>query len=156
MKWWGVIGMASVVTGCSIGGPAGAQPPGFGGMPCANATRFAFAGETTLAALGLEKFDVAQSNQVGMIWVTSDKVDLKGPQPAGVAEGPLSRMVCVQWPDGSGMAAPVDESWQPPAGAVGAKQGFPTPLIALVAGALLLAVASYFAFRRRPIAADPD
>ena len=155
MKWWGVIGMASVVTGCSIGGPAGAQPPGFGGMPCANATRFAFAGETTLAALGLEKFDVAQSNQVGMIWVTSDKVDLEGPQPAGVAAGPLSRAVCVQWPDGSGMAGPVDDAWQLPAG-VNANKGMPAPLIAVVVGALLLAGASYLAFRRRPIPASED
>jgi hypothetical protein len=156
VKWLGMIGVASLVTGCSIGGPAGAPPPGLGGMPCGAATRFAFAGETTLAALGLGEFDVAQSNQVAMIWVTADKVDLEGPQPAGVPAQPLSRVVCVQWPDGSGMAAPIDESWQPPAGAVSANQGIPTPLIALVAGTVLLGVASYFAFRRRPIAADPD
>lgn len=155
MKWLGVIGVASLVTACSVGGLAG-PPPGLGGMPCAGATRFAFAGETTLAALGLEQLDPAGSNRVGMVWVTADKVDLGGPQPAGVAAGPLSRMVCVQWPDGSGMAAPIDESWQPPAGAVGANQEIPTPLIALVVGAVLLGGASYFAFRRRPIAADPD
>ena len=155
MKWLGLIGVASLVTGCSFG-PAGAPPQGLGGMPCAGVARFAFAGETTLAALGLEKFDVAQSNQVAMIWVTADKVDLEGPQPAGVAAGPLSRAVCVQWPDGSGMAGPVDDSWQAPAGEASANQGIPTPLIALVVGAVLLGGASYFAFRRRPIAVDPD
>jgi hypothetical protein len=125
-------------------------------MPCAGATRFAFAGETTLTALGLEQLDAAESNRVGMIWVTADKVDLEGPQPAGVAAGPLRRVVCVQWPDGSGMAGPVDERWQPPAGAVGANHGIPPPLIALVTGVLLLGAASYFAFRQRPATTGAD
>jgi hypothetical protein len=151
-----MIGIASLLSGCAIGGLSGPAPPGGGGMPCATATRFAFAGETTLAALGLGEADAAESNRVGMIWVTADRVDLGGPQPAGVPTQPLTRMVCVQWPDGSGMAGPVDESWQPPAGAMGANQGIPTPLVALVVGAVLLGGASYFAFRRRPIAADAD
>jgi hypothetical protein len=154
MKWWVVIGVGTLLTGCAVGGLQGAPPPGFGGMPCDGATRFAFAGETTLAALGLGQLDSPESNQVGMIWVTADKVDLNGPQPAGVAAGPLSRMVCVQWPDGSGMAAPVDDSWAPPAGA-SASKGLPTPLIALVVGGVVLGVASYFAFRRKPIASAP-
>jgi hypothetical protein len=155
VKWLGVISVVTLASGCAIGGLSGPPPPGVGGMPCAGATRFAFAGETTLVALGLEQLDSAESNRVGMIWVTADKVDLEGPQPAGVPAQPLSRVVCVQWPDGSGMAGPVDESWQPPAGA-SANKGIPTPLIALVVGAVLLGGASYLAFRRRPIAADPD
>jgi hypothetical protein len=79
VKWLGVVGIASLVSGCAIGGLSGPPPPGFGGMPCATATRFAFAGETTLAALGLQQLDSAESNQVGMIWVTADKVDPGGP-----------------------------------------------------------------------------
>ena len=65
MKWLSMIGIASLVTGCVLGGLAGPTPPDFAG--CAGVTRFAFAGETTLAALGLEHFDPAGSNRVGTI-----------------------------------------------------------------------------------------
>ena len=155
MKWLSMIGIAGLVTGCAIGGLSGPPPPGFGGMPCSGATRFAFAGETTLAALGLGQVDPTGSDRVGTVWVTADKIDLAGPQPAGVAAAPVSRAVCVQWPDGSGMAGPVDDAWQLPAG-VNANKGIPAPLIAVVVGALLLAGASYLAFRRRPIPASED
>jgi len=152
VKWLGVVVIASLVTGCAIGGLAGPTPPDFAG--CAGVTRFAFAGETTLAALGLSQSDPAEGNRIGTIWVTTDKVDLQGgPVPAGIARLPLSRAVCVQWPDGSGMSGPVDDGGQPPAG-VTASSGIPAPLIALVVGVLLLGGASYLAFRRKPIPAS--
>jgi hypothetical protein len=154
VKWLGVIGVATLMTGCAIGGLAGPTPPAFAG--CADATRFAFVGETTLAALGLNQSDPAEGNRIGTIWVTTDKVDLQGePVPAGMTKLPLSRAVCVQWPDGSGMSGPIDDGWQPPAG-VTASQGIPAPLIALVVGVLLLGGASYLAFRRKPIPASED
>ena len=154
MRWLGVIGVASLVSGCAIGGLSRPTPPAFEG--CAGVTRFAFVGDTTLAALGLNQSDPAEGNRVGTIWVTTDKVDLQGgPVPAGMAKLPLSRAVCVEWPDGSGMAGPIDDSWQPPAG-VSASGGIPAPLVALVVGALLLGGASYLAFRRRPVPASED
>jgi hypothetical protein len=158
VKWLGVITLATLVSGCAIGGPAGPPPPGFGGMPCAGVTRFAFVGETTLAALGLGGGGGPDDNRVGMIWVTADRVDLEGPatRPAEVAPVALSRAVCVQWADGSGMAGPVDDSWRPPAGVSSSSNGVPTPLIVLGAGALLLIVGSYFAFRSTPALTTED
>ncbi len=151
--------LATLVSGCAIGDLAGPPPPGFGGMPCAGVTRFAFGGETTLAALGLGLAG-PDDNRVGMIWVTADRVDLEGPvkRPAGVAPPApaLSRAVCVQWADGSGMAGPVDDNWRPPPGVSSSGNGIPIPLAVLGAGTLLLIVGSYFAFRSTPASTTED
>jgi hypothetical protein len=122
---------------------------------------YAFAGESTLAALGLAEFAGGpDASRVGMIWVTAGPaaIDVAQPVPAGGGKAPVeqrpSRMVCVQWPDGSGMAGPVPDDWVPPANAAGAgtpdesTAGLPLGTLALVVGAVVLIGVSVVAFRR--------
>jgi hypothetical protein len=152
-----------LIAGCSMvlpqGGPMVAQPGVAPGEPmifpeCQTA-ELAFAGESTLAALGLDEFASGpDANKVGMIWVTAGPVAMPGPggpgMPAPVPEG---RMVCVQWPDGSGMAGMIADEWVPPAaeavvGSSEATEGPPTGVLVLVGGAAVLIGASVLAFRR--------
>lgn len=85
---------------------------------CTQAGEFAFAGESTLAALGLgEMMGGPDASKPGMIWVTANPVQMQGPG-GGVGMGmeamPMQRMVCVQWPDGSGMSTTVPDGWEVP------------------------------------------
>lgn len=86
-------------------------------MGCEQAQAFAFSGETSLAAIGLaDEFGGGQDAQrVGMVWVTADAIDMFGPggRPPGAQADP-QRMVCVEWPDGSGMAGSLPAGWEPP------------------------------------------
>jgi hypothetical protein len=120
----------------------------------------AVAGESTLAAIGLGDFvGGPDANKVGMIWVTAGPVamDMPMPVPAGeVGKGgamPAGRMLCVQWPDGSGMSGPIPDDWVPPAtasvdGSAEATGGLPIGVLVLVGGAVVLIGASVLAFRR--------
>lgn len=138
-------------------GPAGA--PADLMFPECQGVELAFEGETTLGALGLDEFAGGQeASKVGLIWVTAGPVEMDmGPMPVGKGEiPPAQRMVCVQWPDGSGMMGPVDNAWQPPSlldggdgGALtGEGSGPPLGLVALVVGGAVLVGVSVFAFRR--------
>lgn len=144
-----VLGACQTVSGPLVGpgiDPAMAQ------MGCEQAEAFAFSGETTLAAIGLEEFAGGPDAQrVGMVWVTADAVNVNGPGPMPPGMEPmLDRMVCVQWPDGSGMSAPVPAGWEPPEGsgvAPAEAAGPPLTLIGLIVAAGLIVGVSYLAFR---------
>lgn len=141
--------LAVALCACASIGTAEPAPP----MGECAVDEFAFVGETTLAALGLDQFGGPEANRVGMIWVTADPVVMDlGPQPAGFEPAPATRMVCVQWPDGSGMGGNIDDTWMPPAGASGpsatATAGPPWSVIALAVGAVILLGVSILAFRR--------
>lgn len=124
------------------------------GMGCEQAAEFAFAGQASLAQLGLaDDFGGGPDTQrVGTVVVTADPVDMGAP-PGQAA--PMERMVCVQWPDGSGMGGTVPRDWQPPGGLRGSAaesegSGPPLVLIGLVAAAAVILGVSFLAFRSEP------
>jgi hypothetical protein len=98
---------------------------------------YAFAGRSSLAALGLGDLGGPDANRIGMVWIT------EGDAP----------IVCVEWLDGSGMVTILDEPFRPPVARPGA--GIPPDPGPLALGAIGLVVGiaiviSYLAFRRRP------
>ncbi len=141
--------LALALAGCL--GPT-AEPPSLPG--CDQTTDFAFVGETTLAALGLPDFAGGQDAvRTGKIWVTARPVSVdRGPVQPNDEPGMelLSRMVCVEWPDGSGMAGSIDEGWQPPPGllATPSGSGSAVPILALVVVTTVVIGVSFIAFRR--------
>jgi hypothetical protein len=167
MRWLATLALALLLAGCAVVGPvggpvAGGAVPGVAGaapFPECMVDEFAFVGETTLAAIGLDQFAGPQeANRVAMIWVTAgpaDGVPAPMPLPAdgkGVAE-PGGRVLCVQWPDGSGMSGPVDASWQPPStqtASVDEPAPIPLGVLALLVGGALLVGVSFLAFRSEP------
>ena len=158
---------ALLTAGCALGGSGqpvigvGVAEPGVAAMPfpeCQTA-ELAFAGESTLAAVGLAEFAGGpDANKVGMIWITAGPVAIDQPMPIGEGKGapaPAGRWVCVQWPDGSGMAGNIPDDWAPPASLTGATttadEGVTAPpigVLALVIGAAVLIGVSVLAFRR--------
>jgi hypothetical protein len=160
-----ILAMPLLLTaGCAVGGSGQQVVAGPGvvgaGMPfpeCQTA-ELAFAGESTLAAVGLAEFAGGpDANKVGMIWITAGPVAVDQPMPIGEGKGgpaPSGRWVCVQWPDGSGMAGNIPDDWVPPASLTGAAtsdEGITAPpigLLALVIGAAVLIGVSVLAFRR--------
>jgi hypothetical protein len=148
----GACAVASPLPGVAEPAMPGADPGMF--PECQNA-ELAFAGETTLGALGLDEFGAGpEANKVGLIWVTAEPVAMDmGPVPAGKGGEVAQRIVCVQWPDGSGMMGPIDNAWQPPSildggdGGTLAADGPPLGMVALVIGAAVLIGVSVLAFR---------
>ncbi len=147
-----MVSFSALLGACQIGG-APLVDPAIAGMGCDQSETFLFSGETTLAAIGLgEEFGGARDSQrTGMVWVTAEPVSIgPGGAPPGM-EPQVERMICVQWPDGSGMAGPVPPGWEPPSAfdAVGqsGEPGPPFVLIGLLAGAGLIIAVSYLAFR---------
>ena len=97
---------------------------------------YAFVGRSSLAALGLADLGGPNVNRIGMVWIT------EGDEP----------VVCVEWPDDSGMVTILDEPFRPPPDQPGAgSRSDLGPLglggIGLIVG--LVIVISYLAFRRR-------
>jgi hypothetical protein len=147
-------GLAAAVAAVALSGCAFGQPQVAGQTPsmpeCAQAGRFAFAGEATLAELDLEQFGGGpEANRRARIWVTADPVPIGGPAPAGFPQPPPERVVCVEWPDGSAMMGPVPRDWQPPSllETTAEPAGLP-PVVPLLLAAVAIAAASYLAFRR--------
>jgi hypothetical protein len=145
---------AVALSGCSaIGGGAAGPAPDNLGMGCEQSETFLFSGQTSLEAIGLEEFAGGpDARRVGMVWVTAEPVSMSGPGPLppGVPEGPLERMVCVEWPDGSGMAGPVPPGWQPPNAIdldASAEGELPVVLIGLIVAVLVIVGVSVVAFR---------
>lgn len=147
------IALTIVLGACqSVGAPL--VDPAIGGMGCEQAQAFAFSGETSLAAIGLgEEFGSGPDAQrTGMVWVTADAISLngRGGLPPGM-EPQVERMICVQWPDGSGMAGPVPPDWEPPGafatGVPSEETGPPLALIGLLVAAGLIIGVSFLAFR---------
>jgi len=157
VPWWypALVGAAMVLAACQPIGGAAVGDPGIAGMGCEQSETFLFSGETSLAALGLgDDFGSGPDSQrVGMVWVTAEPVDMFGPggRPPGMEAEPAERMVCVQWPDGSGMAGPLPAGWEPPSAlnldAPSEETGPPFVLIGLVLAAALIAGVSFLAFR---------
>ncbi len=157
-----------LIGGCALSGTVtgGAAEPAIGvdggpmPWPECQTGDYAFAGESTLAAIGLGDFAGGpDANKVGMIWVTAGPASIDGPMPVPAGGGqdpamPAQRMVCVQWPDGSGMAGNIPDDWVPPASLTGAAvsdegaAGLPIGVLALVIGAAVLIGVSVLAFRR--------
>ena len=141
--------LAVLLSACSFG--QGTEVTGRAapaGMGCDLAQQFTFIGRTSLDALGLNEFGGGpESGRVGMIWVTADQVQMDAP-PGAVAEP--TRMVCVEWADGSGMAGPVADNWQPPVTAEPLPPSTSLPVAPLVLAVVLatLVGVSFFAFRR--------
>jgi hypothetical protein len=142
------------VVGAPGVGPGGPRMP----FPECQTAELAFAGESTLAAIGLGEFaGGTDANKVGMIWVTAGPPALAQPMPVGEGKdgAPIAdaRWVCVQWPDGSGMAGSVPDDWVPPASVTGTAAsdegagGVPLGMLALVIGAAVLVGVSVLAFR---------
>lgn len=127
-------------------------------FPECQADEYAFAGETTLAALGMaETVGGPDANRVGMVWVTAGPVDAEAFGPGGgpgFQPPPAQRAVCVEWPDGSGMMTLVEDDWQPPGPLTGVGAGEasaaepPLGLIGALVAVLVLIGVSYLAFRR--------
>ena len=143
-----LIMLGLVLSGCGMlpGAVVSGPLPDLPG--CDQTDDFSFVGEATLDALDLGVG--LEGSRVGTVWVTAGKVQFDEPRPAG-APVPVqepSRMVCVQWPDGSGMSGPVAEDWQPPAAMVTGGGAVPLAPILVVVVLAVLGAASFFAFRR--------
>lgn len=145
--------LAAILTACIAAGAPAAVDPGMAGMGCEQSETFLFSGESSLAALGLaDDFGGGPDAQrTGMIWVTAEPVNMMGPGPLPPGMEPeFERIVCVQWPDGSGMAGPIPGDWSPPAAIdLEAPAGGQPPfvLIGVVVTVLVIAGVSYLAFR---------
>lgn len=144
--------LAALLGGCSFGLGGEVSGPSSDIPGCDQTQQFAFVGETTLGAIGLGDFAGPEDARVGTVWVTAGKVQIdmgRGPAPPG---GPQmvpdpTRMVCVQWPDGSGMSGPVPDDWQPPVAAASATTSLPlAPLVVVLVLASIIGV-SFLAFR---------
>jgi len=161
MRSIGPIALLLILCGCGawIGDGVAGPPPMTG---CDQTENFAFVGETSLDALGLGRAQGPDDNRLGMVWVTAEAVSMDlgmpaPPPPPGGGDEPLfpplqqepSRMVCVQWPDGTGMAGTVDNAWLLPAGMEQAAERGSFTVAPLVIGAVIavLVVASVLAFR---------
>ena len=146
------------LTGCAavadLGAPraTGPDPVGF---PECMAESYDFAGEGTLAGLGLDTATPVRPptpNQTAMIWVTHDLKPWDQGEPGGPVE--MTRMLCFEFADGSGGSEwPVDAAWQPPALASSGGQSDSPGTSGLLAIAMALAVilllgASFVAFRK--------
>ena len=146
---------AALLAACgAVAQPAVIDPAiGGMGMGCEQSETFLFSGETSLAAIGLgDEFGGPDAQRTGMVWVTAEPVNMfgPGPPPPG-AEAEAQRMVCVQWPDGSGMAMPLPPDWEPPAafsleGTATAGEP-PLALIGLLVAVAVIAGVSFVAFR---------
>jgi hypothetical protein len=135
----------SAIPGFGGGGVAGPDPP----FAECTQDEYAFVGETSLAAIGLDLGGGPDDERIGQIWVTADPVD---PAVWGAPPGPgapLGRAVCIEFADGSGMSTTIPDDWQPP-GAGFEVGGGGNPLV-ILAGLLtfaILAVASWLVFRQ--------
>lgn len=101
-RWLGCLTLAVAVSACALG--AWAQiPPG-----CSQTLDFTFAGEASLADLGL-----SSDSRAGYVWVTARRVNSDWrPRPVGVGRMPPERLACASFPDGSGTVIGVPDDWQ--------------------------------------------
>lgn len=126
-----------------VAGPAAGEVP----FPECQVEAFAFVGETSLAAIGLaEGFAGPETNRVGTVWVTAGpgRWDHVGGGPAM----DRSRVVCVEFPDGSGMSTTIDDAWQPPGTEIVETTSVAWPVIGVAAVFVVLLAVTVLAFRR--------
>jgi hypothetical protein len=107
---------------------------------------YAFAGRTSLAALGLADLWPEAATRDGNIWVAAGPPDpLKFvPEPA-----PTGRILCLLFEDGSGLTATVEDDWEPPEPAAATDGNDAAPWLILLMGVAVLAGVSVVGFRRR-------
>lgn len=157
MRYVRILFVAAALAGCSV------SPVVDGAIPAANgptapfpecmAAEYAYVGRTTPNAIGLRDAQGAafgpDGSRVGMIWVTANPVE---PEPVpGVVQPEPTRWMCMQFPDGSGLATGVDPNWQPP-GSAAAEDGASSaalPVEPVVIAVVVLSVigVSVLAFR---------
>lgn len=141
---------AAALSGCAFSqSQVAGQTPSL--PECAQAGAFAFAGQATLAELGLEQFGGGpDATRPGRIWVTAEPVQMGAGGPRGLLPPPPRRVVCVEWPDGSAMMGDIPDDWQPPSflETPGPEPDGLPPVLPLLLAALAIAAASYLAFRR--------
>jgi hypothetical protein len=145
---WLAVATALTLTACaaSLRAPAAGGPP----FPECEADAYAFVGETSLAAIGLADMWPEEAGRVGEIWVTAVPVPQFGP-PGAAPMG--QRVVCLEFDDGSGMAGPIDDAWQPPGAGLAlpdAGGDLPWAGLTAIAAVILVLVISLFAFRTKP------
>ena len=143
----GVVAMATALAACGVVPSADAPPVPF---PECEAEAFAFAGRSTLAALGLEDHWPEEAQVPADIWITAGPPDpADWPMPPGQAVAGR-HLLCVELDDGSGMVGPLEEAWVSPGGAFDLDadgEGTPIAGIVAAAAALLVAGVSFLAFR---------
>ena len=125
--------------------------------PDCRASSYDFVGRGTFAALGLDKatpLPPPDPNRIAMIWVTHDLLPYDRGEPGGPVE--MTRMMCYEFPDGSGGSEwPVNAAWQPPGSDSvlsddgGSAASLPLSMLAAVAVGAVLIAASLAAFRKR-------
>ena len=156
---WGPL-LALAASSCSgssdLGLPLATTGPDPGPeFPECRTESYDFAGEGTLAGLGLDKATPVpppNPNRPAMIWVTHD---LK-PSDPGPADGPIemTRMMCFRFADGSGGSEwPVDPTWQPPGRNADESWSGSTNALSLAVAVLATGAVigvSVVAFKRRP------
>jgi hypothetical protein len=146
--------LVGCVPGVTTGGIARADAPPVPFPEC-RADVYEFAGESTFNALGVVDHlpaDPGSHDRLAMIWITRDRL----PYDAGPAGGPVegTRMMCFEFPDGSGGSEwPVDDAWTLPqataAGDGAGESGVPVGPLLLVLGVVAVIGVSAFAFRGR-------
>jgi hypothetical protein len=143
--------LAACGTGVSGALRADEVPPPIGFPEC-NADAYDFAGQGTLRQLGLDKATPVpppDPDRPAMIWVTHDLKPHDG-VPGGEVE--MVRMLCFEFPDGSGGSEwPVDPDWRPPIAHAQSTEtsnsGFPAALLVAGLTAAVLLTVSLVAFR---------
>lgn len=147
--------LTAALAACDIGVsgalPADEVPPPIGFPEC-NADAYDFAGQGTLRQLGLDKATPVpppDPDQPAMIWVTHDLKPHDFGAPGGEVE--MVRMLCFEFPDGSGGSEwPVDPDWRPPIADAQSTEtsnsGFPAALLVAGLTAAVLLTVSLVAF----------
>ena len=146
-----VIGASALLlSACDAVAPLAADGDGAGPrMPECQVDGLVFAGETTLAAIGLAQEGGPDAHHVGKIWFTTSAVNQVIEGPAGPEMLPVGHVVCAQWDEqGSSMMMTVDESWDPPViPDAEAEGGVPLSLLAVAMVVLVVGGVSWRAFR---------
>ena len=160
-RWIGrmvIAASAALLSACVAVAPLGGERDGPGPrMPECQVGAMVFAGETTLAAIGLAEEAGPDAHHVGRIWFTSSPVSQVVDGPAGPEMLPVGHVVCAEWDDqGSSMMMTVDESWQPPMTAdAEPENGIPLSALAIALVVLLVVGVSWRAFARDGTDASP-
>jgi hypothetical protein len=156
--------LAALVIACAVGGctsvlapamPEGAPDRG-GWQDCE--PPYAFDGMASLRELGIPDMG-PDAGRRGQVRITRDFISHRefAPPGAPVEPGmPGGQVVCVEWPDGSGMASMLSERWEPSGGpAVSGDQGTPLALVSVGLVVAVGGVVSWLAFRRPEEPAPP-
>jgi hypothetical protein len=152
----GFLAAATLMAACGVISSANAPPVPF---PECEDEAFAFAGRTTLAALGLAEHWPEEAQVPADIWITANPPDpADWPMPPG--GGPMPQpgiagehLLCVQFDDGSGMVGPLEEPWEQRGAfdfGAGGEAVVPLGGVIVIVAALFVVGVSILAFRGGP------